>query len=266
MPSTLDTNLNPGLFGLFKGEPNSGKSTCALSFPGVYVFDFDRKMPTIAMKHFSGKEIHWDTFKDVFEVSNKLKEFQISCPYETLVVDSVTSLSTLVLNSIGDVKGEDVMSMLQRSKDQRVKPGEIKKIDVMGIDYYNAESNFFERYFLDVLKLLWAKEGNPKNIIVLAHIIKYDSAPDLKTKAVTTTKTLVTAGRKVGAFILSRFDEDYTFVLESEPFTNTGTKRICQTVPLDDNQSRNATNLPEKIDFTNNPDFYSIYKQYMGGK
>lgn len=264
MPSTLDSNPNPGVFALFKGEPNSGKSTCALSFPGAYVFDFDRKMPTIAMKHFRNQEIHWDTFDSIFPVSDKLKEFQVSCPYETIIVDSVTSLSTLVLNSIGDVKGENVMSMLQRAKDTKLKPGEVnKKVEVMGIDYYNAESNFFERYFLDVLKLLWAKPGYPNNVIVLAHIIKYDSSPDLKTKVVTTTKTLVTAGKKVAAFILSRFDEDYTFVLESEPFTNTGTKRICQTVPLDDNQSRNAINLPEKIDFTNNPNFYSIYKEFL---
>jgi predicted kinase len=72
MTSTLEPQSQRGLFALLKGASGSGKSTAALSFPKVCVLDFDRKMPGIAMKHFPGKEIHWETFNTIYEVDNLL--------------------------------------------------------------------------------------------------------------------------------------------------------------------------------------------------
>src|ERR1700742_1024325 len=113
--STLNSEhtKNKGMFALFKGLPGTGKSDAALSFPTPYVFDFDRKMPAIAMKHFPGKDVHWDNFENIFQLKDKMNEFIIKCPYETLIIDSVTSLSTNVLNSIAKTKGESVMKMLE---------------------------------------------------------------------------------------------------------------------------------------------------------
>lgn len=248
MPSTLDPQAKKGLFALFKGEKNTAKSGAALSFPKSYVFDFDRKMPSVSLKHFPDKEVHWDTFNDIFQVSDKLSEFlTVGCPYETLIVDSVTSLSTTCLNSIGMVKGEDVMKLLKT----RTKAG---TIEVMGVDYYNGESNFFERYFLDNLKVLWAREGNPKHVIVIAHVITTESAPDLKTKLVTKTRSILTAGRKVAAFIPTKFDEDYTFAFQLPELGDelTPAKRICITSGIaGEDSSRTAFNFPARIDFTN---------------
>ena len=264
MPSTTDyTKQQLGVFALFKGTPNSAKSTCALSFPDAYVFDFDQKMPAISMKHFPDKKVDWDVFSDVFELSRKIDEFKINCPYETLIIDSITSLSTLALNSVGLTKKETVITMMERSREKgkSKKPGE-QAVDVMGIDYYNAEANFFERYFMDEMKYLWSRPGNPKNVIVLAHIIKTESGPDLKTGIVTTTKRIVTAGRKTAAFIPARFDEDYTFTIERNSFSSEAPKRVMYSVPFMDDDSRTALNLPEKIDFTNK-NFYDLYKEYL---
>src|SRR5208337_39519 len=163
MPSTTDQTVSDkGIFALFKGDSGSGKSVGALSWPNPYVFDFDRKMPTIAMKHFPGKKIDWDIFKDVFEIQTKLNSFEKDCPYETLISDSITHLVILILNTMGQIKGEDPVSMMKKLVGTR---GGKEQASMMGFDYYNAETNFIERYWINALKQLWARPGNPKNVI-----------------------------------------------------------------------------------------------------
>lgn len=247
MPSTENySKTDPGLFGLFIGESGAGKSTAALSFPNSYTLDFDKKMPTVGMKHFPGKRLDWDVFADVFQVSDKLSEwYNKGCPYETVIIDSITSLSTTCLNSVGKTKHEDVIKQM----------GTLTKsgtLELMGIDYYNAEANFFERYFLDMLRTLWAREGNPKHIILTAHVVKVDSAPDLKTKIITTTKSIVTAGRKVAAFIPTRFDEVYRFGWELPSLGDnlSRPKNICITSALGEDNAKTAFKFPERIEFS----------------
>lgn len=265
MPSTKDINNSnkPGLFALFKGPPNSAKSGAAYSFPNAFVFDFDRKMPTIAQKHFPNNEFNWETFDDVFTLSDYLKPYLDKnpingsfkeFPHETIIVDSVTSLSTLCLASLDKTKGTDVIKMMQTLV------GKSKTVEVMGYDYYNAEANFFERYFMEKLKILWARPGNPRHVIVIAHEITVESAPDISTGLVRTTKSIVTAGRKVAAYIPSRFDEEYVFELEKPPFGDyvSKNKRICITAEQAD--ARTAYKFPARIDFTNKS-LYDILDQ-----
>ena len=113
--STKDTQSSKGLLAIFKGESGEGKSVAALSFPNAYVFDFDRKMPSIATKHFPESEIYWDTFEDIFQIDQRLIEFSISCPYETLIVDSITGLVNICMDSVGQVKNESVTEILSRT-------------------------------------------------------------------------------------------------------------------------------------------------------
>lgn len=256
MPSTKDLTQaqQKGLFALFKGPPNSAKSGAAYSFPDAFVFDFDRKMPTIAQKHFPNNEFNWETFNEVYTLSEYLKPYLDmnpingsfkEFPHETIIVDSVTSLSTLCLASLDKTKGTDVIKMMQTTV------GKSKTVEVMGFDYYNAEANFFERYFMEKLKILWSRSGNPKHIIVIAHEITVESAPDISTGMIRSTKSIVTAGRKVAAYIPSRFDEEYVFELEKPPFGDSVSKnkRICITGEQAD--ARTAYKFDTRIDFTN---------------
>lgn len=267
MPSTDDpqyqTDEIPGMFQLFIGESGTGKSTAALSYPGVDVLDFDEKMPTIALKHFPGKKIHWQNFQDIFEVSDYLMPWLSGeeCPYETIVADSVTSLSTLTLNSVGKTKGEDIIKQLKTRV--KTKSGDMG-IEVMGYDYYNGEANFFERYFINSLRSLWARPGNPKNVILLAHVVTVESAPDMRTKAVTRTRQIVTAGRKVAAFIPTRFDEMYRFGWEMPELGDDLSlpKNIVITYQLGEENAKTAFNLPTKIDFTGK-NFYDLISGYI---
>lgn len=249
MPSTKDKQNSHGLFALFKGAPNTAKSGAAYSFPNPFIFDFDRKMPTVAVKHFPDKEFNWECFDDVYKVSDFLRPWlsgEKSCPYETLIVDTITSLSTLCLCSVDKTKGTNVIEMMKHKI-----PGKngSSSVEVMGFDYYNAEANFFERYFMESLRILWAREGNPKHVIVIAHEITREQS-NMITGVTTYTRTIVTAGTKVAAFIPSRFDEEYVFESKKPPLGEIGNnKRICITQNGDN--ARTAFRFPNEIDFTN---------------
>lgn len=251
--TTSDQQTKKGIFALFKGPPNSGKSVGALSFPDSFVFDFDRKMPTVALKHFPEKVFNWESFDDVYSLSDFMKGWisaspggPTACPFETLIVDTVTSLSTTVLRSLDKTKGTDVVNMMRHITKSDT-------IEVMGIDYYNAESNFFERWFMDNLKILWAREGNPKHVIVIAHEMIVESALDLKTGLVKRTSSILTAGKKAAVFIPKCFDEEYVFKLERPTIGDTlnKTKRLCITSVDRNEDARTCYNFPEVIDFTN---------------
>lgn len=255
MPSTTDIDIQDGLFALFKGESGAGKSVAALSFPTPYVFDIDRKMPNIARKHFPGKKIDWDIFPSMLDIATKMNDFAtMGCEYETLIFDSLTSLSALVLKSYGDLKGEDTIKLLQSIK--RTKSGG-SQAELMGVDYYNAETKFLN-FFMDAIKTLWTMPGNPKNVILIAHIVKWKSSPDLKTKAVTEYSSLVTAGQKAAEFVPVGFDDMYHFGTTEDGLGDDSTlRRICLTETRGTASAKCTRLLPAKIDFTND-NFYEV--------
>ena len=248
MRSTLDETSEAGLFALFKGDSGEGKTTGALSFPNVYSFDFDQKLPGIARKHFPEKEIHYDFFSDIFQVQDKIMEFHEYCPYETLLADSFTSLANLVISSAAMVKGESVPEILKRVQETKSKN---KQIEMMTIDYYNAEDRFCV-WFIEYLKLLWAKPGNPKHVIVTAHVITTESSPDLKTKYVTRTRSIVSKGRKVAAWLPTEFDNMYIFThLVTGLGDDYSVKRVCLTESFGEDNAKCTMPFPQEIDFTN---------------
>lgn len=257
MPSTLDIEGHKGVFALFKGESGTGKSVGALSFPGAYVLDHDRKMPAISQKHFPKKEVHWDTFDDVFQISDKLVELQRDCSYETLICDSVTSLSYTALKSIDDVKGQNVLSMLKNVKAN--KAGNVQ-IELRGYDYYNGEDSFL-KYYLDCLKSLWARPGNPKHIIMIAHVLTSEST-DIKTRIVTKTRRIVTAGKNIAAYIPAQFDDVWHFGYEAATLDSTDgrIRHVISTEAIGDDSAKTAFKLPQVIDFTGGSLYDEIQK------
>ncbi len=260
MPQTTTNNQNQhGLFAIFKGESGEGKSVAALSFPNAYVFDFDFKMPSIAQKHFPEKEIHWDVFPDVFEVAKQIEVFHGHCPYETLIADSFTGLVNLTMHSAGKVKGESVPDLLSRFT---MKDGK-KTIEMLGIDYYNAEDRFCT-YFIDQLKSLWARPGNPRHVIVTAHVVTVDSAPDLRTKIVTTTRSIVSKGRKTAAWLPTGFDNVYVFGRQMPGLTDIdqSVKRVVKTEAFGEDSAKCSFPFPETIEFTNKS-FYDELCKYV---
>lgn len=257
--STLDAKPSDGALMLFKGDSGSGKSTAAFSFPDPYVFDFDKKMPGVARKHFPEKNIEYDVFDDIFQVSERLVQLNENCPYQTLIADSFTSLANLTIESIGKVKGESVPEMLKHVQDTKNKN---KQIEMMPIDYYGGEDRFCT-YFVNQLKKLQARPGNPKYVIIIAHVLTVDSAPDLKTKIVTRTRSIVSKGRKVAAWLPTEFDDMYIFgVQQPDPFQqSTKVRRFCLTESYDEDSAKCTLDIPTQIDFTDGSLFDRIFKR-----
>ncbi len=261
--STLNREKDEhGLLAIFKGNSGEGKSVAALSFPNSYVFDFDRKMPSIAQKHFPDKEIHWDTFEDIFQIDQRLIEFSISCPYDTLIVDSITGLVNICVDSVGKVKGESVTEILGRTTG-----GKNKTIEMMGIDYYSAEDRFCT-HLIDRLKSFWARPGNPKHVIIVAHVVEVESSPDLKTKIITKTRSIVSKGRKFAAFLPTGFDNVYIFGRQLPDIgeIDQSVKRIIKTEAYGEDSAKCSYNFPDTIDFTNGSLYEKLVKFGLNGE
>src|ERR1043166_3787572 len=87
---------NDRIFGLFKGEPGTRKSTAALSFPTPqYWISTDKKMNSLItpMKAWgvNPSEIEYDDYDTWTPVIQKLEKLQINCKYKTIIDDSITS-------------------------------------------------------------------------------------------------------------------------------------------------------------------------------
>lgn len=262
--NTKDAVDQPGIFALFKGPSGSGKTVGALSYPNIWLADLDRKMPAVARKHFPGKDIEYDVFPDIFSLSSKISDWvNGSCPYETLVYDSLTSLVSLIFKSIGDAKGEGTMQMLSSIKQTR---GGKQMVELLGIDYYNAETRFFD-WIIDANKVLYSRPGNPKNIIFTAHILTTESAPDLKTKIVTRTRSIVTAGRKVAAYVPTQFDELYLFGTSETGGLDgkeSNIKHMMTTETSGEDDAKTAFKLQKITDFTNKSLYDELQLQLAG--
>ena len=80
---------------LVYGKSGTGKTTFACTFPKPYIFDWDNGM--LSQR---GKDVAFDTYNNWQAFEFKLQELERSCPYETLVIDSVTTMQEYLMQSI----------------------------------------------------------------------------------------------------------------------------------------------------------------------
>lgn len=257
--STLDYKPKDGLLALFKGNSGTGKSVGALSFPNAYVFDFDRKMPAISVKHFPKKDVRYNVFRDMWELSDKIEEFERECPFETLIADSFTSLANLSIETVAFTKGETVPEMLKRVQETKNKN---KQLELMPIDYYGGEDRACT-WFVNQLKRLQARPGNPKYVIIIAHVITVEYGYNPVTKETPLpSKSIVSKGKKVAAWLPTEFDNVWSFENHNPDDTFAGggrAKRICYTETYGEDSAKCSLDIPPQIDFTNGSLYSQIY-------
>jgi hypothetical protein len=139
-------------------------------------------------------------------------------------------------------------------------------VELMGYDYYNAEVRFID-WILSANKLLWSAPGNPKNIIFIAHIVTVETKPDLKTKMVTKTRSIMALGNKAPAMIPGEFDELWLFGTREEGGLGSSDGEIhhlmtTQTEGEDD--AKTAYNLQRRTDFTKK-NLYDLIQAQLAG-
>lgn len=80
------------------GKSGTGKTTFACSFPKPYVFDFDNGM--LSQR---GRDVEYDTYSGIAAYQKfdaKLAELETSCPFETLILDSITTMQEYKMDMI----------------------------------------------------------------------------------------------------------------------------------------------------------------------
>lgn len=250
--ASLD-DIDPSvMFILMKGEPGMRKSTQALSFPGPqYWFSWDRKMSGIVVPNklwnMPKGHVTYDDYDDWNKARAKLEQLTLHCPYKTIIFDSLTSMADMTLRQT-----------LQLKYGKNRKSGEaagklIGGIAVNEIEDYNAESGAMN----ELISL--AKDVNIRQkvtVIVIAHVMEVTKTN--VSGATTTTRTIVTAGKRVAAKVPAYCTEVWQFNLEPGAVVGTGEYSIVTETNGDD-FARTSIGLPKKIIFGDKP----LYKDWI---
>jgi hypothetical protein len=235
MPQTTeDVKLDSRFFCLFKGDPGTGKSIAAASYPGIkvcpqcgadhfcsaeaaeqqteeqkeckkrigpYFMDNDGRMKSVVNYwRPRGREFHFDRFTSFLALNRNLENFyNFSCPYWTLVYDGITTGSDQILDD------------LIETRDPASKKNTRAGIEFLQIEDFNGESRGLS-VIINNLKAISFRYG--VNVIVTAHVLTTE-ATDIKTKVTTVSRSLLTAGKKVAAKLPVHFDECYHFDIQT---------------------------------------------------
>lgn len=192
--NTKDLKIGETLFVLLKGEPGTGKSIAASSFPDPYILDLDRRI--LSVKNFwhhvmrKPREFDYDNFNNFYEIHKKLGELKQLCQYKTIIFDGITMAADIILKTLAD----------SRDAKSKVMHG---GIEILQIEDYLGESNGLSILLDDLtaIAIQWKV-----HIVVIAHVLKV-SETNFKTKVTTESRTLLTAGKKIAAKLPVRFDE-----------------------------------------------------------
>lgn len=242
-----DIDFN-GLYVMLKGEPGTRKSTQALSYPGPqFWFSWDRKMEGIylPMKKWGidPSTISYEDYEDWNKPRAKLEQFQLNCPYKTLVFDSITSMADMTLRQTMKLKYG------QTKKSGGTAGKLVAGIAVNEIEDYNAESSALNELIAltkDINKF------HKVNIILIAHVVKAEYRDT--TKNVThISRQIVTAGKNVAAKIPAYCLEVYHFNIKKGFIEGQGGDYSLLTEHTGDDFARTALGLDREIVFGDRP-------------
>ena len=245
MPTLDSVRLDDGLFTLFKGEPGTRKSTCALSYPlPQYWFSTDQKMEALKLPAAKWgvdmSKVHFDDYSDWAGPKTKLEQFRTNCPYKTLIVDSITSMGDAMTSQVRKMKKDDGKSTKT-----------IGGIQVSGLEEFNAESQAFKE-MISLLKDV--AKYHKLYVILIAHVIGQRKDED-SNKQTHHSRIIVTGAAQIGAKIASYVTEAYHFNIRAGFEANSEGKYGCLTVHTGNDYARTSLPLPQEIEFNNDPLF-----------
>lgn len=253
MSYTLDQADPRVIYAMFKGEPGTRKSTCALSFPTPqYWFSWDQKMNGILLpaKHWNldVKKIHYDDYSDWNGAKQKLEALQLNCEYQSLIFDSLTSCADMTLRQTLKMKSG-------QTRQSGAKAGKmIAGISVNEIEDYNAESAALQELIAltkDIQKYQ-KTQGKFVNIILIAHVVQAEYR-NTTTNETHVSRTIITAGKKVAPKIPAYCSEVYHFNIKKGYDADAGGKYALLTQHTGDDFARTALPLDKEIVFEDEP-------------
>lgn len=249
MPNAKDLVVGERMFALYKGDPGTGKSTAAASFPEPYFFDLDGRIRGVTLMH-PGKDIIYDSFFNNFPgMIRKLSELVNYNPYGTIVFDSLTSFSRTTMSHMIKARvadAADIKKRLQRGG-----------LDVSQIDDYQGET-------AAIVQLMDAmRELNKKcHVLMIAHCVDVVER-NIKNQTQTVLRQLLTGGKKIAAEIPAYFDEAYHFY--SRPDLSGGNPDyFVSTSAAGFDWAKTALPLPKEITWTKQ-NFYEVLTNLLKG-
>lgn len=244
--ATLETVDIEAGFILFKGEPGTRKSTCALSYPTPqYWVSTDMKMGALKIPAnrwgIKRTDIHFDDYKDWNAPYAKLKQLQVNCPFKTIIIDSVTSM------------GDAMTSQVKKSKTGGGKM--IGGIPVSGFEEFNAESAAFQE-MIEVLKDI--HKFHNINIILIAHVLGARK-DDPSNKLTHHSRIIVTGAEKISAKLAAGVTEAYHFNIKSKFEADAEGEYAIITKHTGNDYARTSLPLAREIVFNDDP----LYEKWI---
>ncbi len=249
---TLESTSSPDkpLFTMFKGEPGTRKSTCALSYPGKqYWISTDQKMEALELPAkrwgmWNKGLIDFDDYTDWDKPRAKLEQLQINCPYKLIVVDSITS--------IGDAMTRQVRKMKRTEGSGKTIGG----IPVSGLEEFNAESSAFTE-LIALLKDI--HKFHKVHVILIAHVLGARKDNDAN-KLTHHSRIIVTGAEKISAKLASYMTEVYHFNIKPAFEADKEGAYTLLTTHTGNDYARTSLPLPQEITFNNE----SLYGKWIG--
>lgn len=238
--NTRDLTVGERLFILMKGEPKTGKSVAAHSFPNTYTFAIDYRMESV--KHFyPDRDFEYDHFDNLIQVNKRIEDLKLNCPWDTLIFDGITSYSNLAISCMIDHRAPSPGSKTVRAG-----------IPVAEVEDYGGEARALTM-MLDGLRAISIK--HKKHVIVIAHVLNVENY-NLKTNTTSVSRTLLTAGKKIAAAFPKDFNEVYHFDVQTNLETGEP-EYIVYTKHQGVDFAGTALPLSTRINWTNK-NFYQI--------
>jgi hypothetical protein len=231
---TKDIDLAKRFMIALIGHTGSGKSVAAASFAKlgpIKFFDFDGRMKSVR-KVYPNYDIDYDTYGPDTLIDKFRPEFNSlarNCPWKTIVLDSLTSLSMTAITAQLLVKG-------LTNKGKTTGGG----LAITSWDEINGETVFISQ-ILDLCKVL------PCNVIMTFHPIERTVGTEGKTEKIT---TVVSYGHKINQISLNYFDEVYYLEVDKGFTDSDPTKRIAFTDTSTKAIAKSALPIPAKLDIS----------------
>lgn len=233
---------------LFTGEPGTGKSWQAASYAKVgstKIIDLDQRANSLVRlaKDYPdiAKNIDIDSLGpgDFLGLKEILDGLQMRCPFDVVIVDGLTATSRVIMNYMMSIRGGGKRS------DAPGATGYKKKgvLDLPEIEDFGGEARGLN-IVVDTLRSLPVKHA-----ILTAHLIITESV-DLVSKKKTTSRSLLTGGKKVAAELPAYFDEVYHFRVEPNANQSMPPDFMVYTTHTGDDFAKTALPLPRSINVT----------------
>lgn len=192
---------------LLVGDSGAGKSIAACSWPGpIYMGNCDGRVGSIAEWHRGRTDIDFDFFTNFKDLNEKVDSFEHSCPYKTVICpDPITMVSDYLMRYSFSLRGVTEYNE-ETGKVEKGSKGRKKGV----VDMTTAEDFGVEHRGLSdlIINLKVAQKIHKFNIIVCAHLVTTTYVKMGGTES-HIRRDILTAGRKIAAFLPIHFDEIY---------------------------------------------------------